>query len=315
MSMIPDEVYDKLLAQPDTGPLTSLANEGPDPEPVETPADPAIDPAEETPAGEETPPAEDPIVEEEPVVAPAAIAPALTPELMAAAVEALRAAGVEIKVPEAKTPEVPTEPVVPPEIKALLEHEDPAVQESGKALLASHQAQERRLAAIENRLAAADDQATIAAVEKHVIEVQKTFAIEADVPKLGEDGKQLIDPATKKPITARGELPITDKMMDEVAKYAEEHPNTAAELTVEELTRRVFPRMVKRATPNAETPASPPPGAGRRTTRVPGQPPAAQPIPAGSAGGRTPSTKLPVPANETMEQAVDRGLRELNFTR
>lgn len=316
MSMVPDDVYETLLAKPDVGPLKPLAevvDEDPEPVVADPPAEePVVEPEVEVdPDAEPETPAE-PVVETpaEPEKAPRD--PDVPQEPVAIDVDALadRVADRLRPVPE---PEKPAERPIPAHLKALLDSADEGTKAYAQIALNDYNAQEDRLAAIESRFAQQDFVATVAAIDADIAKLKTNFALEVEERVLGTDGSPVLD-AAGQPTVKVAYQDLTDAQIDEqVSKWADEHPEAAPHLTVREIAQRVWPNLARKPRP-AAAPASP----ARPVIKVPSKPSGAVQLAPSrvAAAARTPAARHAAPpANETMDQAVARGIREIGFSR
>lgn len=308
---IPGDVFEAAL---------TAAGEGDPPAPADAP-DPAPEPGEvETPAEEpEAPPAEgegeggeggDPEPEAAPAEPSAAthapVPQTFTAEQVQSMLDAaLAKAGVR-PAPAAAEPE-PAAEVIPPHIAAMLRSEDAATKQWGEFALADHREKEARIAALEGAIQEGVIVPRIVAQKQAEIDgVKGEFVMLAEVDQPGADGK---------PTKVVVEQPVTDAHMDEVADYYDAHPETVGVLSIEEVTRRLHPNMVKRSAKS--TPASTPKApsqdatAGRRVVKVGAPTGSPGPVANGAASGRVPRPAPAPPENETLEQAIVRGMNTL----
>ena len=117
----------------------------------------------------------------------------------------------------------------------------------------------------------------------NIAAVQENFVVLAEVEQPGADGK-----VTKVVV----EQPVSDAMMNKVSDWYVQNPEAAKFLTVEEVTRRVYPNVAKRSAKVA--PPNPPANpaqdvSGRRVVKV-GSPSGSGPVANGAAAGRVPRT-------------------------
>lgn len=310
---IPGDVFEAAL---------TAAGEGDPPAPADAP-DPAPESGEVEPPAEEpeAPPAEgegeggeggDPEPEAAPAEPSAAthapVPQTFTAEQVQSMLDAaLAKAGVR---PAPETPAAEPEPVaevIPPHIAAMLRSEDAATKQWGEFALADHRATQERIAKLEGAIQEGVIVPRIVAQKQAEIDgVKGEFVMLAEVEQPGADGK---------PTKVVVEQPVTDAHMDEVADYYDAHPETVGVLSIEEVTRRLHPNMVKRSAKS--TPASTPKApsqdatAGRRVVKVGAPTGSPGPVANGAASGRVPRPAPAPPENETLEQAIVRGMNTL----
>ena len=297
---IPDNVFEAALA---AEPAVT-----PEAEPAEpaTPAEPAEGEEPKTPEGGEGEGAETPAEPAAPA-APAA-EPVAGPTFTLEQVKEVVAAAVDrlVNAPAAKAEE-PVAEVVPPHIRAMLESTDANTKAWGQAALEDHRATQAQIGELREFVQTQKFNAIVEQKSAEIDKVQTGFVVVAEVEKPGADGK---------PQKVVVEQPVTQEMMDKVADYCVEHPDVARVMSVEEVTRRLYPNMVKRSAQSAPsaTPAVPAQdGQARRVVKV-GTPSAGAGVQAnGAAAGRVPRPAPAPSPDETMEQAIARGARALGL--
>lgn len=170
------------------------------------------------------------------------------------------------------------EPEIPAAIKALLSHEDAAVREGAREILARQETLEKRLDAVEGGFMSSQIEAEAARVEAEIVSTAREFG-------------------------------LTSEQVDQVADYLESDPNLAATLTFKEGMLRVFPDA-KAVTPkNGTSDAGAKSGERVAVKGKPGQRGASVTESGGNAGMSP--RKERAPEGESMEQAVARGASRL----
>ena len=200
----------------------------------------------------------------------------------------------------------PVAEVIPPHIQALIENPSPGAKEFGEGLLAQHRATQAALSEVTEFVAQQKFNAVVEHFAANIVAVQENFVVLAEVEQPGADGK-----VTKVVV----EQPVSDAMMDKVSDWYVQNPEAAKFLTVEEVTRRVYPNVAKRSAKVAPsvTPANPAQDvSGRKVVKV-GSPSGSGPVANGAAAGRVPRAPAPPPPNETMEQTIARGAKALGL--
>jgi hypothetical protein len=173
------------------------------------------------------------------------------------------------------TPEA-TKPEEDPLLKSALEHEDPVIR--GLA---------ERLKETQDRLAAHDNEAREARIERQTAKDDADFdAVQASY---------LI-----------GGQPMTDKQVEQVEDFILQNPDVGRRLTIEQVTRVVFPDATKAPkSPSAKGPGGSPNGNG---------PPVATIVTGGTSGGAAPGKFVPR-ANETIESAIQEAGKRFGWKR
>ena len=274
-SIIDRATVEKLMAEPDKGPLAPLAQVGDEEDEQPEDAPPAADPA--TPEPEATPEGEPP-VEAEPAADPS------TSDVLAQVNAQLEEIAQALREPEA-APEEPAAPQIPDQVKYLLEHEDPAVQAIGKQMLEQQQDNESRLDAVETQLHAA------------------SVARAADLMQQQID---TVSAACNPPLTAKEQQAVVDYLVAET----DGSPALARALgpnPFEKGVRLLYPERVRvaKGAPKVTTPQNGAEGAGRPV--IPVKPGPAKPAPEGTLPSPAPAAVRRPPEFENLEQAVSTG--------
>jgi hypothetical protein len=209
--------------------------------------------------------------------------------------------------PEPEKTAEPDEAPAPEHIQALLDHDDPAIQATGKALLTMHREQEARIARLEGTVQGRELDERAATFDAAVNEV----AGRCEPPLTEMERDWLVDRLVEE---RNGDEPLIRQLMQAAAKSGATGKNIAP-LTVAAGIQKLIPGRLKAT--NGKPDTAPKKGAEDEdrpviavTTERP-EKPATIDSRGGSAGPKPTLTKPP--ADETLEQAIKRGADKLRF--
>lgn len=295
--IVPDNAtIEALLQNEDKGPLKPLAEA--DAEDQESGTDEAtrLEAAEEAPAEDDAPEGEEPEPTDDGKT---------NDEVLADVREVLKALDEdEKKEPEKpKAEEAGDEPDLenaPADLKALLEHDDPAVVEYAKAEIQRRADLDSRIAKIEQR--AFTEQA---AVFESAVE---SAAAACNPPLTPIEMEWVVDRMTEQ---KNGTPPMMRTLMKAAADKAGGDPNKLASLTVRAGIERLIPGRLKAAPAKADTGAKKAPEGSRPVIRVTADRSEKGTVDTrGGSAGPKPTLTAP-PENESLEAAIARGMKRL----